>query len=602
MMPRKKRIATIVIVISFVIILLCAVLIYLLTATDVFKSDKELFGKYLFKTSENIENFFENYEQEELTKYTSQMKAKINYTADMNTTAEDNQNNLNNIILNVDSQVDKESNYDYKEIYIQNSDEKLAKLEYLINNDIYAVRVDGIKQFVAIKNQNLKDFSQKMGLSEDQINLIPNELDEKKIDFEKIKFTEDEKKQIANRYLKILNENVSKEKFSKQSNALITINGNDMNTNAYSLTLTKEQYNNLKIKILEQLKDDETILNKLELLKNETENIYKNANSDYKQNYINSIETTIKEIQDTNIGQEEVKISVYVNNKKTVRVIIDDKTTKTTMDFVDKDNKNKVMELNITKYDTVENSVIATIKRENQDNNEKISISIESIKAEEVHKLEMLLGNTKKSNNIIKDFSISYNNGTNQLVFNVEDNIEKKEHLENKIELTKNNNIILNELEQNKASIIISKVLEKVLNQINSIQNKVNEEDINSILSMFSTGESISLGDGTITENEKNRFNAQFEFYEGDEVQLEDIQALLTALKDNTSKVEIISNDKDDIKIKISVKSQKNDEKGIEQVKQLLESKDNKDKKYKVKVGYGENGLINAIAIVYVKE
>lgn len=602
MMPRKKRIATIVIVISFVIILLCAVLIYLLTATDVFKSDKELFGKYLFKTSENIENFFENYEQEELTKYTSQMKAKINYTADMNTTAEDNQNNLNNIILNVDSQVDKESNYDYKEIYIQNSDEKLAKLEYLKNNDIYAVRVDGIKQFVAIKNQNLKDFSQKMGLSEDQINLIPNELDEKKIDFEKIKFTEDEKKQIANRYLKILNENVSKEKFSKQSNALITINGNDMNTNAYSLTLTKEQYNNLKIKILEQLKDDETILNKLELLKNETENIYKNANSDYKQNYINSIETTIKEIQDTNIGQEEVKISVYVNNKKTVRVIIDDKTTKTTMDFVDKDNKNKVMELNITKYDTVENSVIATIKRENQDNNEKISISIESIKAEEVHKLEMLLGNTKKSNNIIKDFSISYNNGTNQLVFNVEDNIEKKENLENKIELTKNNNIILNELEQNKASIIISKVLEKVLNQINSIQNKVNEEDITSILSMFSTGESISLGDGTITENEKNRFNAQFEFYEGDEVQLEDIQALLTALKDNTSKVEIISNDKDDIKIKISVKSQKNDEKGIEQVKQLLESKDNKDKKYKVKVVYGENGLINAIAIVYVKE
>ena len=602
MMPRKKRIATIVIVISFVIILLCAVLIYLLTATDVFKSDKELFGKYLFKTSENIENFFENYEQEELTKYTSQMKAKINYTADMNTTAEDNQNNLNNIILNVDSQVDKESNYDYKEIYIKNSDEKLAKLEYLKNNDIYAVRVDGIKQFVAIKNQNLKDFSQKMGLSEDQINLIPNELDEKKIDFEKIKFTEDEKKQIANRYLKILNENVSKEKFSKQSNALITINGNDMNTNAYSLTLTKEQYNNLKIKILEQLKDDETILNKLELLKNETENIYKNANSDYKQNYINSIETTIKEIQDTNIGQEEVKISVYVNNKKTVRVIIDDKTTKTTMDFVDKDNKNKVMELNITKYDTVENSVIATIKRENQDNNEKISISIESIKAEEVHKLEMLLGNTKKSNNIIKDFSISYNNGTNQLVFNVEDNIEKKENLENKIELTKNNNIILNELEQNKASIIISKVLEKVLNQINYIQNKVNEEDITSILSMFSTGESISLGDGTITENEKNRFNAQFEFYEGDEVQLEDIQALLTALKDNTSKVEIISNDKDDIKIKISVKSQKNDEKGIEQVKQLLESKDNKDKKYKVKVGYGENGLINAIAIVYVKE
>ena len=119
MMPRKKRIATIVIVISFVIILLCAVLIYLLTATDVFKSDKELFGKYLFKTSENIENFFENYEQEELTKYTSQMKAKINYTADMNTTAEDNQNNLNNIILNVDSQVDKESNYDYKEIYIK---------------------------------------------------------------------------------------------------------------------------------------------------------------------------------------------------------------------------------------------------------------------------------------------------------------------------------------------------------------------------------------------------------------------------------------------------------------------------------------------------
>lgn len=602
MMPRKKRIATIVIMISFIIVIICSILAYLIIATDVFKSDKELFCKYLFKTSQNLEGFLSEYTEDFLNEYTSQMEVKVNYITDINTTDENQQNDVNNLTLNIDSIIDKNNSYDYKQIYLQNSQEKLGAIEYIKDNNIYGIRVAGVKQFVSVKNNNLKELSKNIGLSEEQIKLIPNEINNLKFDVTKLKFTEEEKNQIANTYLEIINNNVSKASFSKQKNALITIEDKEINTEAYSLTLNKEQYNSLKIKILEQLQKDEVILAKIDLLQTEINNIYKENAIDYKQNYIEFINDTIKEIKDTNIGQEEVKITVYVNSKKTIRILIDDKTTKNTFDFIEEDNKNMSIEVNITKYDTVENSIVAILKKENEDNQRKLNISFTRIKDEETQKFEFIANETRNENNISKKIGIIYNNGANQILLNIDNDIEVVDSLEDKMELNNNNNIILNELDKDKVSIIVQKVENKLLEQINTIQSKINSDDLTAVLSIFNSGESISIGEGEITENQKNRFNSQFEFYQGDEVQVSDIKSLLSILKNNTLKAEIVSDNKDDIKIRILVKNQNNDDEGIADIEQLLDSKDNKDKKYKIRMGYDEDGIINAIAITYTKK
>lgn len=603
MMPRKKRIAIIITMISIILLVVISILIYLIVATETFKSNKELFEKYAFKTFENFENFLTSETQNSLNndKYTSETQLKINYVTNMNTTAENQTNDLNSTSLNIDSQVDKTNNYDYKEIYLQKDSEKLGSFECIQDNDIYGIHLRGVKQYVSVKNNNLKELAEDLDLTDEQISYIPNTISDINFDISDIKLTEEEKEQITSTYANIISNNVSKDNFSKQKSALITVGDKDVNTNAYTLTLNKEQYNNLKIKLLEQLAKDEIILSKLGMLQDKITEFYPMNSIDYKQRYVDEINNIIKEIQDTNIGQEEVKITVYENLKQTVRILIDDKTTKTTLDFIGQ-NPNITIEATITKYDTVENSVVAVMEKVKQDNQNKFSLSFERIKSEETQKLEFILSDINNNNSMEREISLSYNNGTNQISLNIANETNLVETFDQELELTDKNNIILNDIDKEKAKIIIEKLKNKASEQLNSIYDKINTDDITEAFSIFGMGETITVGDGEITENQKNRFNSQFEFYQGDEVEASDIKALLSTLKNNTSKAEIVSDDKDNIKIRIFVESGKKDDNGIQKVEELLDENDNKGKKYKVRISYGDNGLINGIAITYTKE
>ena len=603
MMLRKKRIVTITIIISLIIIITGLILGYLMIATDTFKSNKELFGKYILKTTENVEKFITKNEQDLLNeaKYNSDLQLKMNYTTDINTTAENQKNDLNSLVLHVDSQIDKSNDYDYKKIYLQKEEQDIGKIEYIKDKENYGIRVDGVKQFVSVEGNDLKELSEDLGFSDEQIKNIPNSINDIKFDLSNLKLTEEEKTQISNTYLNIINENVSKNNFSKQKNALITVGDKDVNTDAYTLTLNKEEYNNLKIKVLEQLQKDEIILSKIETIQNQIDELYKENALECKRNYIENIQNTIEEIRNTNIGQEEVKITVYVSSKKTVRILVDDKETKNTVDFIE-ENENMAIEANIIKYDTVENSIVATLKKEIKDNENKISMTYERIKDEEIQKLQIEAVELFKGDNVLKTLSTIYNNGTNQISLNVENDIEIVDSLNDTIELDDKNNIVLNELESKKASNIVKIIENKISEQFNSIKNNVNEGHITSALSIFSVGENIEIGEGEISEHQKNRFNSQFEFYQGDEVDTNSLKELLSILKNNTSKAEIVSGDKDEIKIRIIVKSGKKDDEGIERIEELLNDRENSNKKYKVRIGYSENGIINAIAIVYVKE
>ena len=98
-----------------------------------------------------------------------------------------------------------------------------------------------------------------------------------KIDINSIfDFTDEEKQQLANKYIGIIQSNISAEKYYKQSNAMITINNKSIQANAYSIKLTIEEYNNLYIKILEQIANDEIILSRIDLIEDEiTKNNYR---------------------------------------------------------------------------------------------------------------------------------------------------------------------------------------------------------------------------------------------------------------------------------------------------------------------------------------
>ena len=150
-----------------------------------------------------------------------------------------------------------------------------------------------------------------------------------------IKFSDEEKQTLKNTYLEIIKNNVSKEKYHKQSNSLITVNNKDIQTNAYYIEFTVEECNNLYIKILEQIAKDEIILSKVDLIEKQIKEIDEDYDGNLRENFVKSIKDKIKEIEDKNIGNDKVKITVYEKNMKTVRTSIEKNNDKTTIDLYD---------------------------------------------------------------------------------------------------------------------------------------------------------------------------------------------------------------------------------------------------------------------------
>ena len=96
-------------------------------------------------------------------------------------------------------------------------------------------------------NVAIKDLFRKIGYSEQELENVPDSIEINDITLSDIKFTEDEIKQLSEKYSEIINKKVSKEKFEKNSKQVITINEKNITTNAYILKLTNEELNNLYV-------------------------------------------------------------------------------------------------------------------------------------------------------------------------------------------------------------------------------------------------------------------------------------------------------------------------------------------------------------------
>ena len=185
MTPRRKKKVLIITLIVILVLALIGGFVALYLTTDMFKSSKTLFSKYITQNFSQINKLADtSYMQEantllENNKYTSDLEANIEYKE-----AENTDNPINKVKLKVESQTDLQNNYDYKDITILNEDEKLFRVEYLENDNILALRQDGIKQFITnnandeiikiienLKNINLKEL---LSFTEEETQNIQN--------------------------------------------------------------------------------------------------------------------------------------------------------------------------------------------------------------------------------------------------------------------------------------------------------------------------------------------------------------------------------------------------------------------------------------------
>ena len=341
MMTKKKRTMVLILVIIFSILILASIFVLLYLKTDMFKSSKTLFVKYLgqniesFKDIENVINY-----DEKTNIYNETIEAKVNYTEKIGTTGENTENSINDLKIISNGQIDSNNNYNYKNMELLKNEEKISQIEYLETNNNYGIKfTDLFNQYLVSENTNLKEIFRKMGYTDEQLQNIPDSINLNLDLINDIKFNEEKLKTLKEKYIGMISQNILDTNFTTLKNQQITINEENYITNAYVLTLTKEQLNNIYINLLKAIREDEIILNKVDIMQNKINEITLGENDiNLKSELLNYINKTIQKINQTNIGSDKTQIIVYEKNGKTIRTSVETQEYQTNIDYLQLQN------------------------------------------------------------------------------------------------------------------------------------------------------------------------------------------------------------------------------------------------------------------------
>lgn len=611
MMARKKRIAILVVSIVLVILAIVGTIIFLYLKTDAFKSNETLFAKYFIQSFNAIDTIKNDdllgiEDTLNTNKYTSELKGKIEYTKNVETNNEDKNSSINQVGLNVKSNTDKSNDYDYKNITIGSDNENYIGLEYLKNQNNYGIKLKNINQYASNNDEENKLLTE-LGLG--KLKVLISDIDINSI----CNFSEKEKQNLIDTYTKIVTSNVSKDKFYRQRGTLITVNNQDVNTNAYYIKMTVEEYNNLYIKILEQLKTDETILSRIDTIETTIKENYPDYTSEetLRNKFISNIEEKIKDIQNNNIGSDEVKITVYESKGTTVRFAIEKTTEKILFDLYG--GTSIKLDISNIGYETTEKTF--TIEKTSGSNEQKTLIEYENKKNDEIlNNFKLEYNQTLENNKIAKNAEITIAKDKYKGIFDLEDNIKIVDNFENQIALE--NNVELNKLQDEQKNIIMNILKTNTQNQLDSLYSVASLNDYESMLQNLGVMRKKAIqisSTGEVTELERTRFNSQFEFFASSDLTSDNIKELLNTTKDNFEDMKVLlktgevqdldmeklksSKDSNEYKKSISeilfyIKRNSNNEQKAEDTSEYL--KNNNDK-YTVSIEYDSDKLVRII-------
>lgn len=606
MMPRKKRRAIIISIILAIFIIVATICIVLYATTDMFKSNDVLFGKYTRQLLDNLDDILnEDYmaDMEETlnsNKFTTNTTTTIRYNENG-----DNSNPINNIRVNIAGEEEKSTGYNYKDITVTQDDETIAGVEYLEDEEIAGVRLNGIRQYLStcIENENENENENEIY---DLYELMHTDIPEM------IGANANEWNTVKEKYIGIIWENIANATFSKQTGVILEINGIQYNTNAYSITITKEQFNDIYIQILKELEKDEIILSKIDTIDNKL-NEYHNfvqdgKTSNIKQDFIDEIDNTIQKIQNFNIGKDERTISVFESNGVAISLSIDTEEDFVGLDVVNGEGSNFINFLGEEKIENEgeqENSFDLKIEKTTVMNDETITIQYDTVEDGEEIANKCRISRKMGNSNADINFNISRSIEQNILEISAETNINIVNEFEEKEELIENeNNIIINSLNDEQKENVKNNAKENIANQINAFLQVVPMENINQMLINLNFMEE-ELDDlsseNNVTEVEKNRFNSTFELFEGEHITKERVEELIDIAKEDLEDVRII-NYREQGEERIPTEYRLVIERGIqnlelaESVINYIEEKYNEE--FSVKLEYDETtGLVNNIYI-----
>ena len=607
MMPRKKRRAILISVILVILIIIATVWCVLYATTDMFKPNSVLFEKYARQLIDNLDDVINEDHMAEMEEILNNNKLTSNTTATVNYNENgDTSNPINNIQMNISGEEEKTTGYHYKDITLTQNDETVAGFEYIEEGNIAGVRLNGIRQYLSTNVEN-KDENEIYNLYELIHTDIPGLLG----------LNSDEWNTLKEKYIGIIWGDIANATFSKQSGIAIEINGTQYNTNVYSITITKEQFNNIYIQLLQELEKDEIILSKIEALDNKF-NEYHNfmqdgESSNLKQDFIDEINSTIQKIENFNIGNDERTISIFESNGIAISLSIDTEKDFTGLDVVNGEGSNFINILGNEKIEEgeKENSFDLKIEKTAATNDETITIQYNTVEEGEKTTNECTVSRKMENSNVNSQIDLSRSVGQNSLNIAIETNTNIVNDFEEKEELVDNeNNIIIESLNDEQKENVRNNVEGNITNQINTFLQVVPIENINQMLINLNLMEEELddlSGEGTVTEVEKNRFNSIFELYEGEHITKERVEELINIAKDNLEDVRITNyreqeNESERFPLEFRLVIERGTENAdlAESVIEYIEEKYTQE--FSVRLEYDETtGLVNSIYITVME-
>ena len=597
MMTRKKRRTLVVVIIAVILLIIAVACVLLYVNTDMFKSSQTLFLKYTGKGIENlgtitqvISNEYD--EQLETNPYTSNTQIKVNYIENLGTTAESTENSINSLQLTIDGQTNKQEQYDYKDIKLLKDNNQEMQVEYIQENNNYGLRFsDLFNQFAMIENSNLKNLYKNMGYTDEEVANIPDSISINENLFNDINFSSEEIETLKEKYLNVITQNISKDNFSKLSNQNITINNQSYIADGYALTLTKEQLNNMYVNLLETLKQDEIILGKIDNLQNKinTINLYQqNSAINIKDEFVNSINQKIQEINQSNIGSDQTQITAYEMDGQTAKIAI--KTAEYEIDF-DSLGNNGFLQLSLIKGENTSEIIL-------ERNTNETDLTIQTIN-EEGKPIKITYSQTNKidNKNETKNYSLIYEDDEQRVNASIVQNISIVQNLENKVSTNEENAVTLNNLEQGQLQQITNNIKTALNNKLETVRQDINISDINNMLINIGLIRDESVLESTVvTETEKNRYNSKYELLQGENLKSEDISRIVDTIKSNLVNLEVVSSQE----LKLKIDRHEGNEEMADVLKAFLE--DNSNQEYNLKVEYGDDGLVSALILTMVEK
>ena len=215
-MKSGKKILVVIMVMLMLLLIAGGAFAYVYMATDILKTDGELFFKYFAQITSSEEGFIEKgikdfNEKKNQTPYENSGELTVIAEAPEGI-SEAIIDKVNELKISFSGKVDSVNQKVNQNIEVDYGNDVIFPVNYRQDGNKIGLQFDELsKQFIAVRNENLKEFAQKLGIED--VSEIPNEIDfsEKK---QEIEFSEEEIEQLKQIYGTVLEQQLLDENFT----------------------------------------------------------------------------------------------------------------------------------------------------------------------------------------------------------------------------------------------------------------------------------------------------------------------------------------------------------------------------------------------------